>query len=167
MIGRLQKLTINLDLSPENIHDLIRYTNNGEDQDLQNNTSDASRFATLPLYKAWLAKDRTIYSLVTANGVLAGIIWFGYQPLVMDGHTLNTTYAIRLYGPYRGKGLSKPFTAKCLAHYRSLHPGCDPIWLETNANNLIAITAYKSLGCRVVSGQTENGRVVLKFPLHE
>ncbi|MDR3290050.1 MAG: hypothetical protein LBT02_02085 [Rickettsiales bacterium] len=84
---------------------LIQYSNNADDKDVQT-TSDPKRFKDENSINEWLKKGRTIYTLEN-NGVLLGIFWFGKAeiPDEIKEYNMQYTFAGRLYGELRGKGL--------------------------------------------------------------
>jgi ribosomal protein S18 acetylase RimI-like enzyme len=128
-------------LSEKNIDQLIAFTNS--DNDVQKNTSDLKRFANRELWKKWKEKGRKIYAMVDENDDLMGITWFGPES---DGFT----FAIRIYGNARGKGLSENFLRKTMEDFMKepeyINAQNKSWWLETSKDNLPAIKIYEKLG---------------------
>lgn len=136
---------------------------NVADTELHTNTSDRERFCT-HTYEEWYKKERYPFALTSEKKELAGIIWFGPKALpVLDTTESDTTvwdtFAIRMYEPYRGKRLARPFAAAVIHLYRTQKPG-RKIWLETNEGNVGAISLYEKLHFKKI-GYTESRRLVM------
>ena len=106
------------------IEQLIKYSLDEGDAELQKHTSDLKRFGE-GSYEEWFSKGRTPYALVSHENVLAALAWFGPKPIgrkslrylseaelkeeysqpAGDAHTV----VYRSYGPFRGKGLMTKF----------------------------------------------------------
>lgn len=156
------------------IGELIKFSNT--DPIILSTTRDEERFTDKAAFDAWYQKLRKVYTLVDEHKKLLGIIWFGNKLMPKNTHyssSLDTshyaiTFAIRLYGNARGKGLSKNFIDKAWGMYceseeylRNPNKG---IWLETNINNFPAISAYKKIGFVLVSKPDDKGRVIMCQP---
>jgi ribosomal protein S18 acetylase RimI-like enzyme len=168
-------------IKKEHLESLIKYTQNLRDFKISQNTSDwkdgKGRFASKTNLSQWLKKGRTIYSLLDKAGNLAGIIWFGSEILPTENNKLTSsidptsygiTFAIRLYGNARGKGLAVPYIQVALelfkatkAYKESHHRG---IWLETSSGNNSAVATYQKFGCYQISAPLPNGRILMAFP---
>lgn len=137
------------------IDQLITYAQT--DEGVKRFTSDPVRFASRESFNAWRKPGAEFYTLVDEENKLMGIIWLEALELpefempknieinAIDPNDYHTTFAIRLYGKVRGKGLSSPFTKLALDDFRLNHPD-DDIWLATSADNLPAISSYKKSG---------------------
>jgi RimJ/RimL family protein N-acetyltransferase len=102
--------TINEGLKEYLIPQLIFYSNDLSDLDAQS-TSDPKRFKNKESVAEWMKKGRTIYTLEN-NEKLLGIFWFGKSQMKqvdigIDINQYQYTFAGRLYGDIRGKGLFK------------------------------------------------------------
>lgn len=128
-------------LSKKNIDQLIVFTNS--DNEVQKNTSDLKRFANRELWQKWREKGRKIYAMVDENDDLMGITWFGAEG---EGFT----FAIRMYGNARGKGLSENFLRETMDDFMKepeyINAQNKDIWLEISKDNLPAIKIYEKLG---------------------
>jgi len=128
-------------LSEKNIEQLIAYANS--DETVKKFTSDGRRFKDKESFENWLKKGRKIYSLVNENGDLMGISWFGEEG---DGFT----FALRIYGEARGKGLGYGFLRETMNDFMKLdeYQNADnkEWWLETSRENIAAIKIYEKLG---------------------
>ncbi len=168
-------------ITQDQINQLIAYTQDKDDIGIAQNTSDwkcgAGRFASKENFNNWLKKGRSVFTLVSNTGKLVGIVWFGTEDIPTKGNTFipdfdpklyGITYAIRLYDEARGKGLAIPYTRAALTRFRSTQEYASTpnqgVWLETNADNVPAISAYEKLGCHKVSRTTANGRILMVFP---
>lgn len=135
------------------------------DTDLMRFTSDYTRICT-ESYETWYQKGRVPFALLNSRGVLAGIVWFGKKdfPELAQGHAPASaawnTFAIRTYPPFRGQGLAFPFADFCITMFRELTSDHDPIWLETNEENVAGTKLYKKLGF-IECGPTKAGRLVM------
>ena len=144
---------------------LRKYSADMNDTEIQNNTSDHERFVE-GSYEEWFKKGRVPIALVNMKtDTLAAIAWFGVRdfPALKEGVRPETkeawhTFAIRTYGPYRGKRLAFPFSEYCISEYRALFP--NPMWLSTPPSNTGARKLYAKLGFTEV-GAEEDGEVVM------
>jgi RimJ/RimL family protein N-acetyltransferase len=133
------------------------------DAELQNNTSDLKRFGT-GSYEEWYSKERTPYALVSAEGKLAGLAWFGPKPLgrkslrFLSEEELQKeneqqkdewhTIVYRAYAPYRGKGLMGRFVRMTMEDYRKRVPGAK-LWAGVSTKNEASIALASKLGFRL------------------
>lgn len=131
------------------------------DTELQT-TSDYARFGT-GSYADWFAsKERTMFALVSADGALAALAWFGPKPLgrksmkhlsteelsqnekAMDSAGWHTI-VYRSYAPYRGKGLMTDFVRFAMETYQARYPG-SKMWAGIFSNNPASLGLTKKLG---------------------
>ncbi len=133
---------------------------------------DEQRFTSLELYKAWKQKNRSIYALTDSlnnEGDLYGIFWAGKKTLPdrtdylesLDPNFYQHTYAFRLYGAARGKGLSHPVLSFCMGNYIGNQTLPIGAWLEVSGLNQAALRMDQRMGYRVVSGVNEEGRLIM------
>jgi GNAT superfamily N-acetyltransferase len=128
----------------------------------------AQRFSDSEAVKAWLAKGREVHWLLGSDEDLAGIIWYGPaeppHPIDTDG-LVPETFAIRLYDGYVGKGLARPFmlqSLRVLVDERKASGKPLPfIWLETDIDNIPAVTSYTKFGYEEISRDTKRITMVL------
>ena len=160
--------SIKLGISQKHVLELIDYTNT--DPFFKNNTSDLlrvdgslGRFSNLFEYQKWLDRGKYIYTLISPNNDLMGIIWFSQEKPNFDSYMLTEqfdhdhysfTFAIRLYSAARGVGLAKQFASIATTHFtQSDSCRMEPrngIWLDVKSTNLAAISIYKGLGFKQV-----------------
>lgn len=134
-------MKINNGLSEKNVGQLIDYANN--DETVRKYTSDPKRFKDRENFENWLKKDRKIYSLVDKKGNLMGISWFGAEG---EGFT----FALRIYGEARGRGLGYEFLKETMNKFMQLddykNAKNQEWWLETSKENVAAIKIYEKCG---------------------
>lgn len=134
-----------------------------KDTELQNNTSDYRRFGT-GSYEEWYAKERTPYALVSEDGKLAALAWFGPKPLgrkslrfLSEEELANErhqeknewhTIVYRSYDPFRGKGIMTPFVRFAMSDYRSRVPGIK-LWAGIDSDNAASIGLAEKLGFKI------------------
>ncbi len=157
-------------ITKKQIQQLINYTNT--DEIIQETTKDLERFRSIEHFTSWQKKDRTVFVLTDVKDNLLGILWYGRKNLPNKKYLLpinkdsyGVTFAVRIYKPARGKGLSKHFMDKAFDKYKNLleytqNPN-KGIWLETTKNNLAAIRAYERFGFKVVSNPDTDNRIIM------
>lgn len=133
-------------LKDEDIRRLVAFS---KDQDVRF-TSDADRFATIETAIDFIDSNTLTFYVLEHAGKLTGIIWYHSlkNPLGIKGWDIS--YAIRLYGCARGKGLSAEFTRATLEHFVTtdhyrLEPSHD-VWLSVHKDNVPAIKSYLRCG---------------------
>ena len=153
-------------LTEKQIDELVAYTK--KDPEIQKYTHDAARFKNRKSVDKWLAKGRIIYSLVDSEDNMLGIIWFGQKDLPAENYIENfdknqyqTTFAIRMYGAARGKGLAKKFMADCFKNYLTENNGS--IWLLTAIDNIPALKLYQSFGFKTVTKVDQEGKIIMIY----
>lgn len=163
-----EALNVTFGLSEKTVAEFKKRSCDQTDEELMRFTSDYKRMC-LGSYEAWYAKERYPFALLNKAGELAGIIWFG--PKAFPDTTkagLSTpqspgndwhTFAIRMYGAYRGKRLAFPFASFVFEAYTRFLPH-HPVWLDTDAENAGAIRLYGKLGFKEC-GLNEHGRLVM------
>ncbi|MDO8503987.1 MAG: GNAT family N-acetyltransferase [bacterium] len=156
---------MNLGILDEQVTKLIEYSNN--DPDVNKFTSDSERFRDHAAYERWRSQGRTVYTLVGGKDELYGIIWFGKKSLPgavfsgkFDPGNYTITFAIRIYGDARGKGLAKPFMRNVFNHF-SPKQG---VWLETSGDNIAAVRAYTNFGFRKITNPNRDGKILMVLP---
>lgn len=133
---------------------------------------DGERFMSLEQYETWRQKGRTIYTLtdsVDKESNLCGIFWAGQKELPqrtdytesLDPKFYQHTYAFRLYGSARGKGLSHAVLSFCMGDYVSRLTLPVGAWLEVSGLNPPALRMDQKMGYRVVSGLNDKGRLIM------
>jgi len=141
------------------ITQLIDYSQT--DLDIQKFTSDPKRFATKEAFFQWQQQGRIIYTLIDSHQNLLGIIWFGQKDPPID-IPANFTFAIRIYGPARGQGLSQEFMKIAFADLRKNQTDSHiaGFWLETHSDNSSAIHVYQKFGFKTVD-QKDNSVIMV------
>jgi len=143
------------------INQLIEYSHT--DPDVQKFTSDPTRFKDRDSFNQWLSSGRIIYTLFDKNNNLLGIIWFGQKepPVPMDA---NFTFAIRIFGPARGQGLSQIFmkTAFIDLLKNQIKSKITGFWLETSVDNFSAIHVYEKFGFKKID--QKGNKIAMRLP---
>lgn len=161
-------------ITKQQLEELINYSNT--DGELKLTTSDAKRFKDKSAFEIWLRKGRKIYTMTNPEGKLLGIIWYGKKPVPKDKAYITSfdhgiygiTFAIRIYGNARGKGLAKEFIIYAWKLYKAtkdyLESNAKGIWLEVKEDNLRAIGSYGRFGFTKVSSPDIKGRIIMIYP---
>ena len=151
---------IHIGLDRLQVQELKEKSLDDSDTELQQNTSDRKRFGE-GSYEDWYSKERTPYSLLSRDGALAAIAWFGPKPIgrkslkylseeelakelqqpKSDWHTI----VYRAYQPYRGKGLMVNFVRFVMDDYRKRHPDAK-LWAGVNTKNQASMALAVKLG---------------------
>ena len=120
----------------------------------------AVRFKDEDSLEKWSEKGKLIFCLMMQDD-LGGLIWFSKSENKLAPNA-ETTFAIRLYDEYRGKGLAKPFMT--LSHFLlpKLMDVSGNTWLETDMDNSTASSLYSSFGY-VDAGISDEGRRVMEY----
>ena len=142
------------------IDQLIEYSLN--DESVGKFTSDRERFKNRQAFEEWQQKGREIFTLNNYNNDLVGIIWLGLKELPQKNYLIKIdpkkyqkSFAIRIYGEARGKGLALGFMKSCLI--------TDGVWLEVSDDNLAAKALYSKFGFKQVSRVDENGKIIMIY----
>jgi ribosomal protein S18 acetylase RimI-like enzyme len=126
--------------------------NSQTDIEVKKFTSDPIRFKDHQSFSQWLQQGRIIYTLIDKNNNLLGIVWFGQKdpPIKVNA---NFTFAIRIYGPARGQGLSQIFMKTAFDDLlkNKKKSKITGFWLETANENFAAIHTYEKFGFKKVS----------------
>lgn len=164
MEDKLNNYKIVHELSDEHIRQLVAYTM--EDADIRWFTRDAQRFADFESAKRFIGQVK-IYALLF-DDELAGIIWFTNKLLPNKSyieefaHNLyDTTFAIRLYEPAKGKKLALPFMQEAFSQFEEQKNQNYGIWLESRADNSRAIHLYQKFGFRKISEPDSDNRILM------
>lgn len=147
----MNKFTFKKGITESQIDELIFYANN--DPQIISFTSDKTRFADKKAFKLWLKKKPVIYTLTNNTGRLLGIIWF-QRKIGIPGYDL--TFAIRLYGKARGKGLSYGFMKQAFDDFKP-----QKVWLEVSIDNLPAVSLYKKFGFQQITDPNDKGKIIM------
>lgn len=118
-------------------------------------THDRDRFKDRKSFDEWIKKGRTITVMTNNKGDLLGIFWEGLKEMPLGDKKYNKTFAIRIYGEARGKGLALGFMQRCIKG--------KGYWLETNDKNEVAKKLYTKFGFKRVGDVNENGEVVMIY----
>lgn len=150
-------LVINQGIDERHIAQLILNSQAADDAGVQSYTSDPRRFGSMEAFEKWTSKGRILYTLTNKDGNLAGIQWFGPEDMPekpyeedFDRNRYGCTFAIRLYGEARGKGLARPFmravfdNLQTTPDYQRIEK--NKIWLETRTTNEPALKSYRKFG---------------------
>lgn len=138
------------------IDQLIDYSRT--DKEVINYTSDSIRFKNHTSYQNWTNKEKKyVYTLIDSQGNLMGIIWFHKQRIPTNLSKYNTTFAIRIYGNARGKGLSRKFMELVFKDFNG-----KGIWLSTTENNNIARKLYENFGFKEIKN-TVSDKIIMTY----
>lgn len=117
--------------------DLLVYSKNENDTELVMFTSDRERFSSHEALVAWGNETtRTIFSLLSPCGTLVGICWMRKSkiPVFFEWYEEKLyasmrereeslyTCGIRIYPPYRYRGIGKIFLQESMEFFKKKHP---------------------------------------------
>ncbi|MBI2600656.1 GNAT family N-acetyltransferase [Candidatus Daviesbacteria bacterium] len=154
-------------ISEKQINQLIYYTNN--DLDIGKFTSDLKRFKNRQMFDKWQKKKRTIFTITDEKSNLLGIFWIGEEDLAGEKipnqdllfsfkrEDYGITFAVRIYGQARGKGLAKEFIERSFKEFNAKKK----IWLDTKVENERAISLYKKLGFKTATRADKEGWIIM------
>ena len=147
-------------LAEKQIEQLIEFSNS--DPEILANTRDAERFKDRKGFDVWISKPKKIFVLTNDDQDLLGIIWFPKSTLALDKR-YGIGFAIRIYPPARGKGLSRSFTNEAIERlkqtdfYKNIpNKG---IFLDSLIQNKKAHSLYEKLGFKEIG--EKDGRIVM------
>jgi ribosomal protein S18 acetylase RimI-like enzyme len=142
------------------IDQLIEYSHT--DSNVKKFTSDSTRFADKNSFYQWQQQGRIIYTLTDDHKNLLGIVWFGHKDPPINTPA-NFTFAIRIYGPARGQGLSQEFMKVTFTDLlkNQKDSKITGFWLETSSDNFTAIHTYEKFGFKTVEQQDDKNIMVL------
>ncbi len=137
-------------ITDKQISQLINYA--ATDEGLKY-TSDPKRFKNRESFDEFSKEILSYYTLVDDEDNLLGIIWFHDLDLYLNRESpseYGISFAIRLYGKARGKGLALPFTEEVMADFKDSeeykkHPH-PKFWLSVSPENEPAVALYRKLG---------------------
>lgn len=176
-------------LSEKQISQLIEYAKSDEGLKF---TSDPKRFKDRESFDEFSKEILAYYALTNESDDLLGIIWFHDLPISViaspqsgeaisestgiaassdsqtprnDEQSYGISFAIRLYGEARGKGLSQPFTEEVLADFYESeeyknHPH-NKIWLAVSPENEPAVKLYHKLGFKDLEIDQEHNKLLM------
>ncbi len=156
--GEVFDVRVGLDTS--HVERIKQFSLDETDLELQKNTSDHKRFGE-GSYEEWYSKERTPYALISAEGELAALAWFGPKPIgrkslrYLSAEELKEEYSqektewhtivYRAYKPYRGRGLMTSFMRFAMEDYYKRHPDAK-LWAGVGAQNPASIALAHKLG---------------------
>ena len=174
---------LNIYLADEAMQQIVERIATGWDDNLEQQLIEKSRQENILLHTpkdstqrfknndtvhAWLAKGREVHWLLGPKRDLAGIIWYGPAAPPHDIDTngiVPETFAIRIYDGYVGKGLARPFmlqSLRILVDDRISQGKLMPfIWLETDIDNIPAVTSYTKFGYEEIARDEKRIMMVL------
>lgn len=167
----VDKYTGNL---PEPLLDqLITYSTDHQDIDLQRMTSDGKRFGIEEKRNAWFVKNRMIYTFSDSSAKLYGILWIGKEGIpkdtvLFDGinpDDYQFTYATRLYGSARGAGLGRLQMKVAFEDFikSSAYQKYDGsgFWAQTSSDNVPVIKRDETIGFQRISEPDIQNKVII------
>lgn len=163
--SNLSPYIIKKGLSEKQISELIEYANTDEGLKF---TSDPKRFKNRESFDNFSKDIIEYYALTNESDDLLGIIWFHDLDLYLNKENpseYGISFAIRLYGEARGKGLSQPFTEEVLEDFKESeeyksHPH-NKIWLAVSPENEPAVKLYHKLGFKDLKIDKEHNKLLM------
>lgn len=165
MVAELNEYKINKGLTDNQINQLISYSIS--DPELKY-TSDAKRFKDRDGYEEFSTHILAYYALVDDADNLLGIIWFDDTDLYLNQQNpseFGISFAIRLYGEARGKGLAMPFSKKVMEDFKQSeayknHPH-SKFWLSVSPENQAAVNLYRKLGFKDLEIEKTHNKLLM------
>ena len=159
-IGSVNDLDLYLWIQSNHFKDIVNYSLDISDTDLQNNTSDKIRFQDTSKVENWYKeKDRYCFCLLSKTWEFAGIIWYrkSLPPIILEkvkGEMTDTIYErtqdahtgwIRIYWKFRWKGYAAMFLSEAEKVYKSIYPTG---WLcvDVSTENIASQKSYLKAG---------------------
>lgn len=163
--SNIDPYTVKKGLSEKQIGQLVEYA--ATDEGLKF-TSDPKRFKDKKSFDEFSKDILAYYVLTNENDDLLGIIWFHDLDLYLNKEKpseYGISFAIRLYGEARGKGLAQPFTEEVLADFEETkeyksHPH-KKIWLSVSPENEPAVKLYRKLGFKDLEINKEYNKLLM------
>ncbi|HKC04828.1 MAG TPA: GNAT family N-acetyltransferase [Patescibacteria group bacterium] len=144
------KIGVSEGIGESQIKELVDYSSS--DPLIVKFTHDATRFKNIEAFKKWKT-EKFIYTLSSSKDKLLGIVWFGKKNHP-KAEGLPFTFAIRIYKPARGQGLSKKLMKSAFDKFiktdlyqSSVKKG---FWLLTRKDNEFAIKLYTNFGFKKI-----------------
>ena len=152
-------------LSEKQIDQLINYA---KTDDGLKYTSDHKRFKDKDSFEEFSKEILEYYVLTNEEDDLLGIIWFHDLDLYLNKESpsdYGISFAIRLYGEARGKGLALPFTEEVMSDFENSeayksHPH-KKIWLSVSPENEPAVALYRKLGFKDLEINKEHNKLLM------
>ena len=168
MNSSIRAYQIKKGLTDKQIDQLINYA--ATDEGLKY-TSDQKRFKNRESFDEFSKEILAYYILVDNEDNLLGIIWFHDLDLYLNKEKpseYGISFAIRLYGKARGKGLALPFTEEVMADFKETeeyktHPH-KKIWLSVSPENEPAVKLYRNLGFKDLEINKEYNKLLMVLP---
>lgn len=152
-----KKLSINNGIDKKQIDTLLDFAR--KDESVLKYTNDSRRFKDLKTFNDWQKHTKNIYTMTDSTGSLVGFSWFS-KKILPDNPKFTYSFAIRVYPPARGKGLSKKFASAALKDFFKTHK--DGVWLNTRKDNYAAIKLYKGIGLKNAGESDDRIQMILE-----
>ena len=146
-------------LELQQIDQLVEYSKT--DPEVIKFTSDPKRFKDSETAKKWL-KNVSVYTLTDGKNLM-GIAWFHILPIPerkftikLNPNDFSLTYAIRIYGEARGKGLGVKFMKDAFDDYKPKN-----LWGQISSENIPSIKLAEKFGFKKVSEPDQRGKIIM------
>ena len=171
MEGEVVEVQVKKGITAYHIKKLIYYSSN--DDLVLKFTQDKKRYKDLRAFNKG-KNNRFYYSLVGKNNEFAGVIWFSKKPIPknkfiveFDNKNYGITFALRVYGKFRGKGLSFSFLKEAVKRYKKTRIfkeiKANKFWVSTSFDNLAAIATYTKFGFEKVSKKDSKEKIIMIY----
>jgi RimJ/RimL family protein N-acetyltransferase len=157
-------LKIKNGITQKQIAQLLNFSQN--DPVIAKFTTDKTRFASKVTFESWRkTKGHIIYTLEGEKKELEGIMWLSFETSPQLSPQYGISFGIRIYEPYRGKGLSFNFMKTCFDKFHKTKSyqktANNKIWISTSKDNLAAIALYKKSGFRQIFHPDKEGKILM------
>jgi len=156
-------------ITTHHVKKLIYYSSN--DDLVLKFTQDRKRYRDLKTFNKG-KNSRFYYSLVGRKNEFAGVVWFSKKAIPnknflveFDSKNYGITFGLRIYGKFRGRGLSLPFLKEAIKRYKKTKSfkenKANKFWISTSFDNLAAIVTYTKCGFEKVSKKDPKGKIIM------
>lgn len=160
-------------ISLKHVRKLIYYSKN--DDAINKFTSDSIRYKNLTSFKKYIEKGNVFYySLINEYDLLTGFALFKFKKIPeriylrkIYPNEYGITFAIRIYGKYRGKGLALKFMKdvfeKFIITKEYKNKKDNKFWIKVSERNIPAVKTYEKFGFVKVSKPDKTGKIIMIY----